>query len=491
MRSTDVNARARAAIAALVRPGGLWQPEVEDALHASRELITRVGNQSNLILDPDLDSYYTMSLLILRYPALIEVGNGIGLRLHDSTLHHVEQNEARTRYLILEGQLDATVQGFQSDFNEALAANPSLRAALEPSKLRLFSAIDAYRNAARHQVDARDDAQSLADVDTAQRALLDTIQVAWQATAVELDGLLKQRVHELYTRMWLHLGTALFLLCGLLCMVYFVARQIAQPLRNLARVMDTVRRTGDHSLRARWNSQDEIGRLVRGFNGMLEQLDREREAQKERAATARASEAQLALVEATPFPIGRHGHPQSRSPSRKPACRAVAQWRGDGSLARGLDSAVRARFFQQLSDRGAVDEFEVRWKGSAEPAWAVLSARRLQFQGRDAVLTAFAPINHLKLLEQRLELWAKVFEGSSEAILIVDASHRVLTVNPAFYRSTGYDGVDVLGKQPDFMVDGLPAMVRSKHSLMQPAGAAHGKARPGSASATVTSIRPG
>jgi hypothetical protein len=66
-----------------------------------------------------------------------------------------------------------------------------------------------------------------------------------------------------------------------------------------------------------------------------------------------------------------------------------------------------------LSDRGAVDEFEVRWKGSAEPAWAVLSARRLQFQGRDAVLTAFAPINHLKLLEQRLELWAKVFEGST------------------------------------------------------------------------------
>ena len=35
-------------------------------------LITRIGNQSNLILDPDLDSYYTMSIVLLRTPALLE-----------------------------------------------------------------------------------------------------------------------------------------------------------------------------------------------------------------------------------------------------------------------------------------------------------------------------------------------------------------------------------------------------------------------------------
>ena len=51
-----------------------------------------------------------------------------------------------------------------------------------------------------------------------------------------------------------------------------------------------------------------------------------------------------------------------------------------------------------------MDEFEVRWLGGETPSWAVLSARRLQFQGQDAVLTAFTPINMLKLMEQRLEL---------------------------------------------------------------------------------------
>ena len=37
-----------------------------------------MGNQSNLILDPDLDSYYVMSLMILRYPELLQV-------LHDTS----------------------------------------------------------------------------------------------------------------------------------------------------------------------------------------------------------------------------------------------------------------------------------------------------------------------------------------------------------------------------------------------------------------------
>jgi nitrogen fixation/metabolism regulation signal transduction histidine kinase len=75
------------------------------------------------------------------------------------------------------------------------------------------------------------------------------------------------------------------------------------PLRRLSDVTDTVRRTGDHTLRAKWQSEDEIGRLVLGFNDMLAQLDREREVQKELAANARAAEAQHTLVEASPIPM--------------------------------------------------------------------------------------------------------------------------------------------------------------------------------------------
>jgi PAS domain-containing protein len=120
----------------------------------------------------------------------------------------------------------------------------------------------------------------------------------------------------------------------------------------------------------------------------------------------------------------------------------------------GLEPGVRARFFQRLSDRDAVDEFEVRWLGGAEPTWAVLSARRLVYQGQDAVLTAFTPINVLKVMEQRLELWAKVFEASSEGIIIMNAQRKVVSVNAAFCRSTGYEYYEVLGEEMGFLLEG-------------------------------------
>jgi signal transduction histidine kinase/DNA-binding response OmpR family regulator len=60
-----------------------------------------------------------------------------------------------------------------------------------------------------------------------------------------------------------------------------VQRQIAGPLSELVTVMSAAER-GDYSKRARVTSDDEIGHLMRGFNGMLEQIEsREQELAKQ------------------------------------------------------------------------------------------------------------------------------------------------------------------------------------------------------------------
>ena len=417
---------------------------VERVLANGRDLLTRVANQSNLILDPDLDSYYTMSLMVLRYPELLEQVHALGRALG------VSDANQRTRYLILEGRLDATAQGIMADHAEGFAAgDAALRAALQPHERALSGAIADFRNAANRSVERPGDVGLYRAARAAQRELVVALQASWQAANHEMHRLLNQRIDGLYQRMWLHLGTALTLLLAILALVTFVARQIARPLRHLSGVADTVRRTGDHRLRANWHSGDEIGRLVGAFNDMLAQLDRERETQKELAASARAAEVERALVEATPIPLVVTAIPGHEVLHLNPPAEAWLAGRRDDPWKTGLEGPVRARFFQQLSDRGAVDEFEVRWTGGAEPSWAVLSARRLQYQGRDAVVTAFAPINHLKLMERRLQLWSKVFEASSEGIVIINAERRTLTVNLAFTRQTGLELQDVLNEPPD------------------------------------------
>jgi len=416
------------------------------ATDRGRDLITRVGNQSNLILDPDLDSYYTMSIVLLRMPELLALSTAYTA----ATLS--DEPAAAARLLILEGRLDAVEQGLDSDYREAYASthHAALRPALEPSRQALMAAIAGLRRAGAQAQGP----QGRGSLQGAHRSLVQSLGVAWQAASAALQTLLTQRIDGFFSRMWLHLGTALSLLCLILSAVFFVARQIARPLRQLSRVMDAVAVSGNHALRAHWDSQDEIGRLVRGFNDMLAQLDRGRVLQQELAASARAADAQRELVEALPIPmvvtsIPTHQVLHANLPAR--------QWLGPGDedpWRRGLAPALRARFFQQLADRDAVDEFEVPWKTGTDSVWAVLSARRLSFLGQDAVLTAFTPVNHLKLMERRLELWAKVFQASSEGILIVDHSHRVLSANQAFCQATHYELGDLVGEVPLFFEAG-------------------------------------
>lgn len=58
---------------------------------------------------------------------------------------------------------------------------------------------------------------------------------------------------------------------------------------------------------------------------------------------------------------------------------------------------------------------------------------------------------------RRLELSAKVFSSSREAIMISDAENRIIEVNEAFERITGYTRDEVLGKNPRILSSGLQA----------------------------------
>jgi len=428
------------------------------ALDAGQALVTRIANQSNLILDPDLDTYYTMSLLALRMPELLRQSHELSGLVRTAGTQALGP-ELRSQHLLIEGRIDAALQALSANHAEAYAAGGNaLRAELSGPERALIEASQALRRQARaivelHLAAAADRGagalpSAQARLAAAQRQFLQALQASWQASGQAMDRLLQARIERLYRSLWVELGTALLLLLAILATVSFVARQIAQPLQQLAGVADHVRTSGDHSLRAHWDSDDEIGRLVRAFNDMLGQLDRERAKQQELAASARAAEAQRELVEHMPIALMVSSVPAHEVLHANAPAQAWLAGRRQDPWRDGLEPAARTRFFQQLADRDAVDEFEARWLLGPEPAWVVLSARRLRYQGQEAVLTAFAPINHLKLMERRLALWAKVFQASSEAILILDAERRVVTANAAFARHTGFEAGELIGELP-------------------------------------------
>lgn len=445
MSSSELNQHFIATLQALGQDGSVANQR--QALAAGRALLAYIGDQSNLILDPDLDSYYAMSLVVLRFPELLD------LLMQLPTDAHPAKAGVNVDLLLLEGRLSAVADAIDADYRAAFAGNPShaLALKLEPGRENLKQMLAGVLAALR---DGASGGGPVAIAELRDEAL-ETTAKAWGEVSGALDNLLQARMDLLFHRMWVHLGTAALLLMVILLLVYYVARQIARPLGNLARVVERVSVTSDYSLRATWNSQDEIGQLVRGFNHMLERLDYERVLEQKLASQAAAAEAQLDLLDAISLPMLVTSIPDHRVLH---ANSKVNQWIGDkltDPWARGLESHVRARFFQRLADVGAVDGFEVQWCSPGRDGWALLSARRLTYQGQDAVLTTFTPIGQQKKMESRLQLWAKVFEATSEGIMVVDSTNRIVSVNAALVKGSGYHADELLGRAPE--------MLRSEH----------------------------
>ncbi len=79
----------------------------------------------------------------------------------------------------------------------------------------------------------------------------------------------------------------------------------------------------------------------------------------------------------------------------------------------------------------------------------------LDDQGGDS-LTAIAcvDVTALKVAEDRIRLSAAVFESASEGIMITDADYRIIMVNPAFTRITGYNSQEIINKTPKILKSG-------------------------------------
>jgi diguanylate cyclase (GGDEF)-like protein/PAS domain S-box-containing protein len=65
-----------------------------------------------------------------------------------------------------------------------------------------------------------------------------------------------------------------------------------------------------------------------------------------------------------------------------------------------------------------------------------------------------ALLGNLEHANERLELFGKMFHGSSEAILITDAKANIVAVNPAFTEITGYEAEEVMGRNPNVLNSG-------------------------------------
>jgi len=192
-----------------------------DAMERGRQLISLLGDRSNLILDPEFASYYGMSIALLRYPELLDTVAAITWRLREqASSPELMRSEERFLLYTLLGRLDAARDGLEADYKKLeTGSDDRHRIAIQPLMQKTMASLDQFRIAARASFNGLTTGAGFHGVEQARNVLLANIDIGWKQASTDLDLLLKARVHRLFIFMCLQLGVSLLLLVKHLRMV--------------------------------------------------------------------------------------------------------------------------------------------------------------------------------------------------------------------------------------------------------------------------------
>jgi signal transduction histidine kinase len=265
-----------------------------EALDAARNVASRIGDDSNLTLDPDLDSFYVQNIVVAKMPALLSKIGELRSELDSPSSAQAQPETLAVRRLVLDGSIRSTLEGIERDLHASYrgANGARLRRTLEAEVDAMVWAWNAYLDA----VKATPDAGGASTVDDLYAEAVDSAIKAWTVSLAELRELLNSRLSSLLSKLRNSL-----LLNGLvaalsLAFALLLRRYIVQPLVKLQRLADAVGQTKDYKLRTDYASRDEIGRLAVAFNAMLAELAAAREREAADAAQRAAMQTELARV---------------------------------------------------------------------------------------------------------------------------------------------------------------------------------------------------
>lgn len=88
--------------------------------------------------------------------------------------------------------------------------------------------------------------------------------------------------------------------------------------------------------------------------------------------------------------------------------------------------------------------------------WVIVNSRPLEegLEKKCSAVVSFSDITDLVHAEESLRLSQSVFEAALEAIIVTDSANKIIAVNPAFSRLTGFEASEVIGRNPSLLASG-------------------------------------
>lgn len=280
---------------------GTLQPAANLTAHADlvgaiTTLIALAGDNSNLTLDPDIDSYYVMDSVVVKIPDVqdklaqaVQFGSSVVKR------RRITPDE-KIQLTVWKGLLQSDLDGLAVDMKKALGANPSgSLKSLDASVKQNAAALSAFLgsldtdvlNARSIQIKPEQFGQS------GTRALTASFRL-WDAATPALDATLDARISGLRADEYKTLTMAVVMVLITLAFSFFMLRAF---IRSLESVRNSISQLVDHEMPEMaqtakaiaagdlmqdieinvmslpLSSKDEVGQISASFNSMAERLN--------------------------------------------------------------------------------------------------------------------------------------------------------------------------------------------------------------------------
>ncbi len=237
------------------------------AMTALRGLAAQIGNRSNLVLDPDLSTYFMVDIVVNRVPDAMDALVESLFILRSSGRAGTMTEEGRTRLIVLAGRLRA----FTDRTDDALLSLGGRVSAAQQIALRekldaLERRVEPYGRALQSLgVGDFEDADGRLEVDA--RLAVESLGALWDESGRVLGSLLNSRIADHYYEKGLLMALVSTLFMLSLVLVLYVSGSVSRRVGRLSMIANRIASQSNvgpedqESIRA-VVSQDEVGTLA-------------------------------------------------------------------------------------------------------------------------------------------------------------------------------------------------------------------------------------
>jgi len=264
------------------------------ALSSAQKLASRIGDDSNLALDPDLNTYYLQNIVVARLPGLVSQLGEMQTLLRAAKATGSLSNEHMARLVFLDSSIRSTADAVKSDFAAAGRGDVdgSLRQNVDAAIATMIASVESYLGTANAaHLGGEITRLDPASLERAFSSAVGSIVKGWGSAQTDLNRLLQQRIDDLVGKLGLSL-TLIGVLVGLsILLAIMTHRHIVSSLGHLGEIVAKVGKSKTSNVVSDRDTKDEFKSLTLAFNEMLAELAAARE--REIADQARSAQQTL------------------------------------------------------------------------------------------------------------------------------------------------------------------------------------------------------